>query len=182
MPPSETDRNVALRCLASSIRSQREAHGLTQEQVATQAGVSRPLYVGIELGNRPLPIHRAADFGDSVVIGAVKYLLAQLKDTRLQLVNASESRLCAQSMSTLAELIRKSGEVCAVMAAALADGAVDDRELDQMEDSLSRLDEVVHKTRCDIAVLKEVRKRDKTQIGIASTRPVSGLHAKSKVG
>lgn len=178
-----TAKTTALDDLASLIRHEREAFGHTQDSIAALAGVSRQLYAGIEAGSRPLAIHRASDFGDAVVLGVIKYLLTQLRETRYELASASCERMCAASMATLVSLVQKSSQVCAVMAAALADGEVSDSELDGMEDGLANLEETVRRVRRDVAVRRELGKREKKELAsLAKARTGSGFHSKAAVG
>jgi DNA-binding XRE family transcriptional regulator len=180
---SITDKTDALRELATHVRRERENANLTQLEVATKAGVSQPLYAGVELGMRPMPVHRAPDFGDSVVLGSIRYLLSKLVHARYELVNASEERLCASSMATLAVLVRKSSAVCAVMAAALEDGRLTDQELDDADNELAELEETVRRVRRDVAVRRELSKRQQRELaGLVKTRTGSGLQCKTKVG
>lgn len=175
-----TGKTTALADLASLIRRERETFGHTQDSVAALAGVSRQLYAGIESGLRPLTVHRAADFGDAVVLGAVRFLLTQLKEVRLELVSASDDRACAESYATLASLVSKSSQVCQVMAEALADGVVSDDELDALEDKAAEAEETFRRLRRDIAIKREVRKQTRKVIGtVVNTRTGSGVQAKA---
>ncbi len=175
-----TEQERALETLGEHLRYERELRGYSQLSVATEAHVSQPLYAGIELGNRPLPIHRASEFGDSVVIGAIKFLITQLKGTRLELVTAGDERKCVESVATLSELIRKSSQVCAVISSALEDGRGSDSELDGMDDSLSQLEECVRQVRRDVAVRRELKRRERQLApGLTSTRAGSGIQAKA---
>lgn len=174
-----TEKTAALADLASLIRHERETNGHTQDSVAAFAGVSRQLYAGIESGLRPLTVHRAPEYGDCVVIGAIKFLISQLKTTRLELVTAGTERKCVESVATLSELIRKSGQVCSVISGALEDGQISDTELDGMDDSLAQLEETARQVRRDIAVRKELRRRERQVApGLVSTRTGSGIQAK----
>lgn len=175
-----TKQEQALETLGGFLRHERDACGYSQLSVATHAGVSQPLYAGIEGGNRPLPIHRAADFGDTVVVGAIKFLLTQLNSVRLELVQASDERVCAESYATLASLVSKSSHVCQVMAAALEDGVVTDDELDALEDKAAEAEETFRRLRRDIAVKRAVRQQARKVAGsVVNTRTGSGIQAKA---
>jgi len=175
-----TAQEQALETLGEYIRNERDACGISQLAVASYAGVSQPLYSGIESGHRPLTAHRVGQFGDCVTLGVIKYLLTQLRETRYELVRASDERMCAASMATLASLVAKSSQVCAVMAAALEDGDVSDSELDGMENGLANLEETVRKVRRDVAVRRELSKRNRREIAsLVKTKTGSGVQAKA---
>lgn len=175
-----TGKTLALADLASLIRHEREANGHTQDSIAALAGVSRQLYAGIESGMRPLPVHRAPEYGDCVVLASIRFLLTQLKSVRLEIVQASDDRMCAESYATLAALVGKSSQVCQVMAEALADGVVSDGELDALEDKAAEAEETFRRLRRDIAVKRELRKQARKAAGsVVSTRTGSGVMAKA---
>lgn len=159
MGTSDTTESLSMRELAMHVRREREAFGLTQSEVAARRGVSQQLYAGIELGSRGLQVHAVGTYGDSVVIGAIRYLLTQLSEIRYEIVRAADERMCVESMTTLASLMRTSSQVCAVISEAIEDGEVDDAELDKADRVLAELEEKVHRTRRDIAVKKEMRRR-----------------------
>ncbi len=175
------DKSVSMRELALHLRRERENSGLTQTQVAAIGGVTQCVYAGIELGNKPLTVHRAGEYGDSVILGAVRYLLSQLKSARYELVQAGDERVCAESYSSLAALVEKSSQVCQVMAAALADGVVSDDELDQLEDKAAEAEETFRRLRRDIAIKRGMREqiRKESAIGLRKVRTGEVFRAKA---
>jgi transcriptional regulator with XRE-family HTH domain len=174
-----TAQEQALETLGTFLRREREAFGLSQLAVAAHAGVSQPLYSGLETGHRALMTHRVSEFGDSAVLGAIKYLLTQLKEARYELVRGGDARMCAASISTLNALVQRSALVCMTLTSALEDGELDSNELEEIDSKLEQLEESVRQTRRDVAVRQALLKRERQAItGLAKCQTGSVAQAK----
>lgn len=159
--------------LSLVLRKSREEAGETQREVADRLGESHSAVCSMEdpRGARALTIHRVRDLHEAQRRALAAYLL---EGTRYQVTAREGEPLSPESVATLHSAHKEFAELASTILGGLADGVLEDSELEQIEREARDAEEVAVRVRTGAAHALAARRRHKAEIaGLASARPLS---------